>query len=82
MRFLYANTRSIIKPGKFDELKCVIASIDTIIHIIVLSETWIKSDEEANRLHLEGYTHYYNYRVNTKGGGVSIFAHNSLKQLN
>ncbi|CAH2208031.1 jg196, partial [Pararge aegeria aegeria] len=54
-------------------------SFKSILHVIILSETWIKSDEEAKRLQITGYTHYYHYRQNAVGGGVSIFAHNSLK---
>lgn len=67
-------------PGKLDELSCVIKSFDsTIIHLIILSETWINSEDVAKRTQLNDYTHYYNYRKNSKGGGVSIFVHNSLK---
>lgn len=76
---MYANTRSIATPGKFDELVCIIQSFQNIIHIVILSETWISTHDEAKRLYLPGYTHYYNYRQDKIGGGVSIFAHNSLK---
>ena len=30
-------------------------------------------------LQLPNYTHYYNYRTDAKGGGVSAYIHNSLK---
>lgn len=50
-----------------------------MIHIIILTETWINSEDEAKRTQLPGYTHYFNYRQNVKGGGVSIFVHDSLK---
>ncbi|XP_045488502.1 uncharacterized protein LOC123690046 [Pieris rapae] len=30
-------------------------------------------------LQIPSYTHYYNYRQNKRGGGVSIFVHNNLK---
>ncbi|CAH2087854.1 unnamed protein product [Euphydryas editha] len=43
------------------------------------AETWINSEVEANRIQLPGYTHYYNYRQEVRGGGVSIFVHNNLK---
>ncbi|KOB74378.1 putative tick transposon [Operophtera brumata] len=79
LKFLYANVRSIVKPGKFDELCCIVKSLTPVVHIIVLVETWIKSDDEAKRLQIPGYTHYYHYRQNVVGGGVSIFATNSLK---
>lgn len=79
MKCFYANARSIVKPGKIDELRCIITSLQTIIHIIVLSETWIKGEDEARRLDIPCYTHYYNYRKNKRGGGVSIYVHNNLK---
>lgn len=79
MKCFYANARSIIKPGKFDELRCIIASLQITIHIIILTETWIKSDDDAKMLQMPSYTHYYNYRQGKRGGGVSIFVHNNLK---
>lgn len=78
LKCFYVNACSIVKPGKLDELKCVLESFNTQIHIIIVTETWIKSEEEAKRLQLPNYTHYYNYR-STRGGGVSIFAHNNLQ---
>lgn len=44
-----------------------------------MSETWFRSEDQAKRFQLPGYTHYYNIRQTSRGGGVSIFAHNSLK---
>lgn len=44
-----------------------------------MTETWIKSDDEAKRFQIPGYTHYYHFRSNKIGGGVSIFVTNSLK---
>lgn len=76
---MYANIRSVVKPGKLDEIRCIIESFETKIHAIILTETWIKNDDEAQRLKLPNYTHYYNYRKKTRGGGVSLFIHNSLK---
>lgn len=34
---------------------------------------------EAQRLYLNNYTHYYSYRSDIRGGGVSIYVHNSIK---
>uniref|UniRef100_A0A2A4JSM7 RH2 domain-containing protein n=1 Tax=Heliothis virescens TaxID=7102 RepID=A0A2A4JSM7_HELVI len=69
----------IVRPGKLDELKCIVQSFRSTIHIIILTETWIKSVDEAKRLQIPGYTHYCNYRNGSRGGGVSIFAHDNLK---
>ncbi|XP_050560500.1 uncharacterized protein LOC126912434 [Spodoptera frugiperda] len=71
--------RSIVKPGKFDELQCVIKAFPSSLHALVLTETWIKSDEEGKRFQIPGYTHYYNYRTDKRGGGVSIFIKNNLQ---
>lgn len=71
--------RSICKPGKFDELKCILSSIPGHpVHFIILTETWIRSEADANSFQIQNYKHYYNYRTDRRGGGVTIFAHNSL----
>ncbi|CAH2093989.1 unnamed protein product [Euphydryas editha] len=44
-----------------------------------LTETWIHSEAQALELQLDNYLHYYNYRTNSKGGGVSAFIHKDLK---
>lgn len=67
--------------GKLYELKCVIKSFKDTIHVIVLSETWIKTDDEAKRVQIPGYTHYYNFRRTGIEGGVSIFVHNHIEDM-
>ncbi|CAH2107460.1 unnamed protein product [Euphydryas editha] len=66
-------------PGKFDELLCIVKSFENPLHLIILTETWLKSDDEAKRFRISGYTHYYNNRTNARGGGISIFVNNNLK---
>lgn len=73
------NARSICKPGKFDELKCIIRSIEAKTHLVLLTETWIKSADEAESYQIPNYTHYYNIRTDSRGGGVSIYIHNDIK---
>lgn len=58
-------------------MKCIVQNSN--FDLIVLTETWLKSEDEAERFQISGYTHYYNFRKTTKGGGVSIFVHNKLK---
>ena len=48
------------------------------IHFIILTETWIKSDTDANNFQIPHFSHYYNCRQDRRGGGVSIFVHNNL----
>lgn len=79
LTFFYLNARSIRKKGKFDELKCILQSIPHTTHVISITETWISSEKQALELRLPNYTHYYNYRSDSGGGGVSIYVHNNLK---
>lgn len=79
LNFLYANVRSLVCPGRLDELRCIIESFQTTLHVIVLTETWIKDNFEAQRSSLPNYTHHFNYRTDIRGGGVSIFVHKDLK---
>ncbi|CAB3246280.1 unnamed protein product [Arctia plantaginis] len=79
LKFFYVNAGSIVRPGKFDELQCILASFQTSMHMIILTETWFKNEEMAKRFQIPEYTHYYNFRKDKRGGGVSIFVHNNLK---
>lgn len=44
----------------------------------MLTETWIKSQADVISSEIENYHHYYNFRNDRIGGGVSIYVHNSL----
>ncbi|CAH0725720.1 unnamed protein product, partial [Brenthis ino] len=79
LKFFYTNAKSIVKKGKLDELQCILQSFKYQIHIVIITETWIRSEDQAKKQVLPGFTHYYNYREVSRGGGVSIFIHNSLK---
>ncbi|KOB73259.1 Uncharacterized protein OBRU01_07340 [Operophtera brumata] len=57
LKFFYANIRSICKSGKFDKLKCILKAIKSVTHIIILTETWLKSDSDARSFNLPNYTH-------------------------
>ncbi|KAI5643357.1 endonuclease-reverse transcriptase domain-containing protein [Phthorimaea operculella] len=77
MNFLYLNARSISK--KIDELLCILHAIPKTTHLILISETWITSEEHAQKCNLPNYTHYFNFRTDRTGGGVSVYVHNDLK---
>ncbi|KOB72962.1 Uncharacterized protein OBRU01_09696, partial [Operophtera brumata] len=78
LKFFYENARSIRKPGKFDELQCVLKAISSTVHVIIITETWLRSEQHAKLHCLPNYTHIYNYRNDSRGGGVSIYIHNSI----
>lgn len=71
------NARSLVRAGKFDELRCIVVSLRP--HIVVVCETWIKNASDLNMIQIPNYTHYSNHRKSRRGGGVSIFVHNDLK---
>jgi hypothetical protein len=79
LRIFYANLRSIRKTGKLDEIKCILQAVPRTIHIMVFTETWITSEEDAKLYEISNYNHIYNYRKERKGGGVSIYIHDSIK---
>ncbi|CAK1543177.1 unnamed protein product [Leptosia nina] len=67
-------------PGKNRSIKvCYETSTPVKVHVILLTETWIRSENQAQQLQITNYTHYYNYRTDIRGGGVSAYIHNDLK---
>lgn len=77
LKCIYMNARSLVKYGKFDELHCITVSLQP--HIAIVTETWIKDDNDLQLLQIPNYTHYHSHRKNRNGGGVSIFIHNNLQ---
>lgn len=55
------------------------SAVQNVIHLIILTETWIRNESDAKSFSLPNYKHVYNYRLDNRGGGVSIFIHNSLQ---
>lgn len=45
----------------------------------MITETWIQNKNQASQQQIANYTHYYNYRTDTRGGGVSVYVHNNLR---
>lgn len=43
-----------------------------IIYITIPFKTWISSEDEGEKLQRPGYIHYYNFRLNNRGGGSSM----------
>lgn len=60
-----------------NDLEVLLQSIEKVIQIVVINETWldVNSYESCN---MENYVSYHNYRINKRGGGVSIFCHISI----
>lgn len=58
LNFFYAKLWSICSPGKHNEFLCILHSFLKCIRIILLVETWIKSDEQAQQLWIKNYVYY------------------------
>lgn len=47
LKILQLNAQSIVNINRFEELKLLLHSIGSIIHVIIISETWLKSTETS-----------------------------------
>lgn len=83
LNFFYANVRSILKKGRLKRLKDILKTIRHDVDVIVLTETWIKEYDEAQKVELKDYEHFFNIRdsVSRPGGGVSIYVNKKLQPL-
>ena len=76
LALLHVNVRSL--PKNNDALAMYLHSIKLKFQIIALTETWI-SDETCNLSYLSSdFNHVKVYRKHRKGGGVSLFIHDSI----
>lgn len=72
------NCEDFPRRGKLNEFKCILRAIVNTVHAILLTETWIRTEDQAVCLQIPNYTHYYNYRADAAGGGVSAYIHNNI----
>lgn len=70
------NARSL--PKHFDDFTNYLSSLNHEFSIIALSETWL-TDSIEMFYDIPLYKAVHNYRSLRVGGGVSIYAHNSLQ---
>lgn len=75
---LYINVRDIKNAGKIDKIEEFLMNLAYEIDVIIASETWIKSKEEADLFNIHGYKSHYVNRNNRMGGGVGIFTKENL----
>lgn len=63
--------------NKLYEVELCIASYPGTLHIIVISETWLTTDN-FKTYQIKGYYAIHNFRKNSEGGGISVFVHESI----
>ena len=76
LHFLYFNARSLFP--NLDELHTQISTGSPRPDVIAISETWCSPQEADSLYGIKGYTVYRSDRQTQTGGGVMIFASDSL----
>ena len=75
LSMFHVNIRSF--QNKFSDLDCYLSLLKTKFKIIGISETWI-SESNYGLYEFDNYSHIAMYRNDKRGGGVSIFVHESI----
>lgn len=72
---MFWNVNHLI--NKMGEIENSIAVCPGTPHIIIINETWLKEDDTKN-CNILSYISYHNIRKDRRGGGVSIFIHETV----
>lgn len=71
------SMRPNVCSSKFDELKSILC--DSMLDLVGLSETWLKSAVSLRSVSVPGYIFHRNDRKSSRGGGVGIYISSSLR---
>ena len=72
---LHLNIRSVV--SHFTEFLCYLDSLNFVFKVIALSET--ATNATSIKYHIPNYNCEINIRENRKGGGVSLYVHNTFQ---
>jgi hypothetical protein len=59
------------------EIESFLRDLKCKIHVIVISETWVKENEKS-LFNISNYKSIYSCRKNRNGGGIGIFIHDDI----
>ena len=76
LSILHLNVRSILNNEKFDAFKTFLHLTGIHWDVVCVSESWLNSDVEKFR-HIEGYTAFFEHRLERTGGGVAVYIRNN-----
>lgn len=71
------SIRNNKNKNKFDELNVFIDSFNYIIHVIILTEVWIYSEENTN-YNIHNYNSYFCNNDEERAGGIVMYVHNII----
>jgi Endonuclease-reverse transcriptase len=77
LKILHFNARSIKSGDKLAEIDSFLNDLKCRIHVIVISETWVR-EKEKNLYNIPNYISNYSWRPQKTAGGVGIFVHKDL----
>lgn len=74
---IHINARSLLSDDKFAEFEVLLFRTKCRWSIICVSETWLCKEMEEKR-HIDGYSGYFDSRIDGAGGGVAIYVNNDV----
>jgi hypothetical protein len=79
LNFLYFNARSL--KTSFEEINNFLTSLRKTIHLIIITETWLKSND-AQYYNFCGFVGFHSTRESSRGGGVAIYVNRNFDCAN
>jgi Reverse transcriptase (RNA-dependent DNA polymerase) len=79
LNFLYFNARSLKK--NFNDIIDFISNLNKPIHLIIVTETWMKENEIAY-YNFSNFFAFHSTREESRGGGVAIYVNKSFDVAN
>lgn len=76
IKCIYLNARSMVSPGRFEDIKTLIDSIGNI-DLVFISESWLSNHSQAQYYQINNYTQYHAVREQS-GGGAALYVRNDL----
>ena len=76
-KVIHKNIQSLTR--KIDELRFVCKSLDSKIHLLTFSETWLDGKISDSKINIPGYT-VFRMDKESKGGGVAEFMQETTYQ--
>ena len=74
LNLIHVNFRLCNK--NLDKFLCMLDSMPLPFPIVVLTETWLNSEEDW--VNVPGYVAYHSIRKDRRGGGVTVLVHSSI----
>ena len=78
LKVLQINACSIIKLKKFDSILEFVDSLRSDVHIIVISETWIQSNNLLG-YNINNYSNVFSCRDDRIGGGLALYVRKDIE---